>query len=206
MDALRVKIEGWTTSFRYPEFISGFQPTLPVPPLSTIYGLISATKGDLVCPDDVSVGYVFNSDSKAMDLEVIYELSPDLIAKSNVIKREFLFNPELYLYLDNLDFEKYFKKPYYPLVLGRSGDLVKVSEIKKIKLQEEENLLLGKTILPFGINGAFGVIQALPTYFTDTIPRKVKGVKPYLLMNNFFEYKKKCFYDEEKKWGVWFHK
>jgi len=96
MEALRIKIEGWTASFRYPGFISGFQPTLPVPPLSTVYGLISAAKGELVGPDDVSIGYVFESQSKAIDLEAIYELSPGLTAKSNVVKREFLFDAEMY--------------------------------------------------------------------------------------------------------------
>lgn len=206
MEVLRVKIEGWTASFRYPSFISGFQPTLPVPPLSTVYGLISAAKGEVVQPKDVSIGYVFDSESKAIDLEVIYELSLGLIAKSNVVKREFLFKPVLYLYLDKLEFEKNFKQPHYPLVLGRSGDLAKVSEIKSVELIEKENIQLGKTILPFGTKGAYGVVQALPTHFTDTIPRKAIGVKPYLLMDVFYKYSEKCFYDEEKDWAVWFHK
>ena len=63
MKFLRILIEGWTASFRYPTFISGFQPTLPVPPLSTIYGLLSAAKGDLVTPIDTSVGFVFESEA-----------------------------------------------------------------------------------------------------------------------------------------------
>ncbi len=51
-------------------------------------------------PEDLSVGYVFTYQGKAVDLETIYELS-GLKGKSNVIKREFLVNPELYLYLDD---------------------------------------------------------------------------------------------------------
>ena len=206
MKALRIKIEGWTASFRYPGFISGFQPTLPIPPLSTVYGLISAAKGTPIGLEDVAIGYVFDNQGKAVDLEVIYELRSGLSAKSNVIKREFLYNPELYLYLNKVEYKDYFKKPHYPLLLGRSGDLMKVSEISIIDLEEKENPPLGKTILPFGLKDAFGVIQALPTHFTDTIPRKVLGVKPYLLMNNFFEYKGKLPYDAEKGWAVWFHK
>jgi CRISPR-associated protein Cas5t len=97
MKVLRIKIDGWTASFRYPGFISGFQPTLPVPPISTIYGLISAARGELTVPEDVSIGYVFDFESKTVDLETIYELSPGLSAKSNVVRREFLYNPELYL-------------------------------------------------------------------------------------------------------------
>lgn len=206
MEVLRILIEGWTASFRYPSFISGYQPTLPTPPLSTIYGLISAAKGELVSPQDLAVGYVFECESKAIDLETIYELSPNLHAKSNVIKREFLFNPKLYLYLKDLSYEKYFKKPCYPLLLGRSTDLATVTEIRKIELDESENIDVGKTILPMELEGAHGHIVSLPTHFTDTIPRKAVGVKPYILMDGFFKYKDKCLCDKEKDWGVWFHK
>jgi len=204
MKALRIKINGWVTSFRYPAFISGFQPTLPVPPLSTIYGLLSAAKGELVTPKDLSLGYVFNHQGKAEDLETIYELS-DLKGKSNVIKREFLFNPELHLYLDDLKYKKYFKHPFYPLLLGRSSDLINITEIKELELNKQENVKLGKSILPLGLNGAFGTIQALPTHFTDTIPRKTAGTKPFILMDQFFDYPEECFYDKEMDWGVWFH-
>jgi CRISPR-associated protein Cas5, subtype I-B/TNEAP len=206
MKVLRIKIEGWTASFRYPGFISGFQPTLPAPPISTIYGLISAARGKLTVPEDVSIGYVFDFESKAVDLETIYELSPGLSAKSNVVKREFLYNPELYLYLDKPDFEEYFRKPQYPLLFGRSGDLAKVSEIKQLELGEEAEKKLGKTILPFGIKGAYGLVQALPTHFTDEIPRKAVGVKPYLLMDEFFIYSEKCLFDPEMDWAIWLHK
>lgn len=205
MKALRVLIEGWVTSFRYPAFISGFQPTLPVPPLSTIYGLISAAKGELVTPEDLSVGYIFNHQGRAVDLETIYELS-GLNGKSNVIKREFLVDPEIYLYVDDLDYQDYFKKPHYPLLLGRSTDLANIKEIKEVELEKESDIKLGKTILPLGTDGAFGTIQALPTHFTDTIPRKAVGTKPFILTNQFFDYPNECYCDKEKGWGVWFHK
>ena len=206
MKYLRILIEGWTASFRYPAFISGFQPTLPVPPLSTIYGLLSAAKGELVTPDETNVGFVFDYDAKAVDLETIYELKGLKGNKSNVAKREFLFNPSLYLYTDDLEFKKYFKNPAYPILLGRSSDLAIISEIKEIEMEKQNNVKLGKTILPFGIEGAFGIIQALPTHFSDSIPRKAIGTKPYLLMNQFFDYSGDCYFDSELNWGVWIHK
>ena len=206
MKYLRILIEGWTASFRYPAFISGFQPTLPVPPLSTIYGLLSAAKGELVTPDETNVVFVFDYDAKAVDLETIYELKGLKGNKSNVAKREFLFNPSLYLYTDDLEFKKYFKNPAYPILLGRSSDLAIISEIKEIEMEKKNNVKLGKTILPFGIEGAFGIIQALPTHFSDSIPRKAIGTKPYLLMNQFFDYSGDCYFDSELNWGVWIHK
>ncbi|WP_296884588.1 type I-B CRISPR-associated protein Cas5b [uncultured Methanobrevibacter sp.] len=205
MKFLRILIEGWTASFRYPTFISGFQPTLPVPPLSTIYGLLSAVKGDLVTPKDTSVGFVFESEAKSVDLETIYELKGLTGNKSNVAKREFLFNPKLYLYLNNLDFKEFFKKPYYPVLLGRSSDLAFVKEIKEVNLDKKADVNLGKTILPFGTDGAFGIIQALPTHFSEDIPRKSIGTKPYILMNHFYNYSGECFYDDELDWGIWIH-
>ena len=205
MKFLRILIEGWTASFRYPTFISGFQPTLPVPPLSTIYGLLSAVKGDFVTPIDTSVGFVFESEAKSEDLETIYEIKGLKGNKSNVTKREFLFNPKLYLYLNNLDFKEFFKKPTYPILLGRSSDLALIREIKEVELQKKSNIDLGKTILPFGTDGAFGVIQALPTHFSDDIPRKAIGTKPYILMNQFFNYSDECYYDDEFDWGIWIH-
>ena len=205
MKFLRILIEGWTASFRYPTFISGFQPTLPVPPLSTIYGLLSAVKGDLVTPKDTSVGFVFESEAKSVDLETIYELKGLTGNKSNVAKREFLFNPKLYLYLNNLDFKEFFKKPNYPVLLGRSSDLAFVKEIKEVNLNKKDNVNLGKTILPFGTDGAFGIIQALPTHFSEDIPRKSIGTKPYILMNHFYNYSGECFYDDELDWGIWIH-
>ena len=205
MKFLRILIEGWTASFRYPTFISGFQPTLPVPPLSTIYGLLSAVKGELVTPKDTNVGFVFEYEAKSVDLETIYELKGLTSNKSNVAKREFLFNPKLYLYLDNFDFKEFFEKPFYPILLGRSSDLAYIKEIKEVELKKKSDVNLGKTILPFGTDGAFGVIQALPTHFSDDIPRKAIGIKPYILMNQFYNYSDECYYDEEYDWGIWIH-
>ncbi len=205
MKFLRILIEGWTASFRYPTFISGFQPTLPVPPLSTIYGLLSAVKGELVTPDDIGVGFVFESEAKSIDLETIYELKGLKGNKSNVAKREFLFNPKLYLYVDDLEFKKFFEKPAYPVLLGRSSDLAFIKHVEKINMDMKTDVNLGKTILPFGTEGAFGVIQALPTHFSEDIPRKAIGTKPYVLMNQFYKYSNECYYDEKFDWGIWIH-
>lgn len=205
MKFLRILVTGWTASFRYPAFISGFQPTLPVPPLSTIYGLLSAIKGEYITPNDMDVGFIFSSEAKSVDLETIYELKGLKGNKSNVIKREFLFNPKLYLYISDLEFEKYLKNPEYPISLGRSSDLVMIKEVKVVDLKKEKNVKLGKTILPFGTKDAFGVIQALPTHFTDSIPRKSVGTKPFILMDEFFEYDEECYYDSELDYGVWIH-
>ncbi len=206
MKVLRVKIRSWTASFRYPIFVAGLQPTLPMPPLSTIYGLISAAKGEIVTPEDTSVGYVFFYQSKAVDLETIYELE-GLKAKSNVANREFLYDNELYLYLTNLELESAFRQPFYPLLLGRSTELAMVEEIKEVELVEKINVKLGKTLIPFPRKGVYGALQALPTHFSDEVFRKAQGTKPfYIVEEMILQEESAVWFDEEKQWGVYLHK
>lgn len=206
MNVWRIHIRGWTASFRYPAFISGFQPSLPVPPLTTIYGLCSAAVGTPVKPSDTAVGYVFTSEGKAIDLETIYELDEPLRATTNVVKRELLFNPELMLYLTNAEIGRAFLKPRYPLLLGRSTEVAMVEQVKQIELQETSEAVIGGTLVPFPTKGVYGLIQALPTHFTDEIPRKAVGTRPFYMIEHFIPYKEsKVYFDPEKKWGVWFY-
>ena len=85
MKILRVHITGWVSSFRNPLFISGFQPTLPLPPLSALYGLLTAAKGDWVTPHDAAIGFVFQSNGKGTDLETVYEFLNTLSANPRLI-------------------------------------------------------------------------------------------------------------------------
>jgi len=206
MKIYRITLKGWTVSFRYPIFVIGFQPTLPVPPYSTVYGLISAACGRRITPEELPVWYVFKSETKSVDLETIYEISAKyaLQAKSNVVKREFLFNPELYVYLQNKEIAESFRRPHYPLLLGRSTELVFVEDIRETELVfVEGKFTLGGTILPFPPMWPLnGIIQALPTHFSDTFPRKPLGTRPFFLVRDFQRFEGKGWVDEEKGWGV----
>jgi CRISPR-associated protein Cas5t len=208
MDAFRIHLKGWFSSFRYPIFIAGTQLSVPVPPLSTIYGMISAAKGNFVTPDDVRTGYVFKSNGKAKDLETIYELDSDtpLKASSNVCKREILFEPELYIYLDKSEYAGIFRRPHYPLLMGRSSELAMADEITEVSLTTKKGAKLGGTLVPFPNTGVYGAIQALPTHFSDSIPRKALGTRPFYIVRDFINYDAgELPYDEEKQWGVWWH-
>ncbi|MGI8669441.1 MAG: type I-B CRISPR-associated protein Cas5b [Aridibacter sp.] len=217
MKVARIHIRGWTASFRYPAFISGFQPTLPVPPLSTIYGILSAAKGELVTPNETKVGFVFYSQAKAVDLETIYELhDTPLRANTNIVKREFLYNPQLFLYVEDLNFVEYFRTPHYPLLLGRSTELAMVVKSELFELEERNESKVGGSVFPFGIKtGLAGIIQALSTHFTNEIPRRAVGTRPFYIIETDFSgksvnkrpqnFKGKIFYDKEFDWGVYLH-
>lgn len=191
MKAFRIKIKSWTSSFRYPNLISGFQPTLEVPPVSTIMGLINSASGSYLENYEIVLGYYFDFKIKTIDLETIYQIKandnniPESTVKSNVIKREFLYDCQLFLYLTDIELLSYFRKPVYPLVLGRSGDLAGIENIKEVELHEVSNARIGGQVVPLNGNYLPGQIQALPRYFSNTIPRKNLGTEPYSIISHY---------------------
>ena len=205
MKVIRIHITGWVASFRNPLFISGFQPTLPIPPLSAIYGIITAAKGEWVTPHDASVGFVFRSSGKAVDLETVYEFAGKLDAKSNINRREFLAQPELYLYTPDIWLREAFERPHYSLLLGRSSDLATVKSIDEIELESRTETTYQDTLLPFPDAQVFGQVQALPTHFTAEIPRRPCGTRAYCLITEKIKYRGDVLHDSEKDWGVYLH-
>ncbi|MFW5804832.1 MAG: type I-B CRISPR-associated protein Cas5b [bacterium] len=221
MKAYRVKIHSWTSSFRYPNLISGYQPTLDVPPISTVLGLINASAGKYLDYKNIVIGYYFEYDAKATDLETMYQIElktsrnhnfPSNTVKSNIMNREFLFNCNLYIYLQDKEIVDYFKNPYYQLVLGRSVDLASVDSIVEVDLKptNEPEELKGQ-IIPFTGNNLPGVIQALPKYFSDTIPRNNIGTEPYSIIscksnNSSFKINAYSDFINEQKVDIYFHK
>jgi len=207
---IRVKIKSWTASFRYPTFQSGYQPTFLVPPLSTIQGILSAARGEIVSFSEIPyIGYVFKSEGQGVDLERIYALGK---TETDVIKREVLLGNTLYLYLPD-EWEKYFRKPKFQLLLGRSSDLATVEKIENIELEEKEGVPVGGTIVSI-TSGLPGLVHALPVEFDySTIPRRAKIVKPFIILpfpRNLAQRKRqthngKLFYDPEIDIGVWLY-
>lgn len=221
MKAYRIKLSSWTASFRYPNLISGFQPTLDVPPISTVLGLINAAAGNYIEHSNLIIGYYFEYGAKATDLETVYQIElkttksgsyPSNSTKSNVINREFLYDCRLYIYVQDEKIKEYFQKPYYSLLLGRSGDLVSVDAIKEVELKENiaPNNIKGQ-VVPFLDNYLPGEIQALPKYFTNTIPRNNIGTEPYSIIshlsNNISSSQLKAYTDivDEKEIDIYFH-
>ena len=176
-----------------------------MPPLSAIYGILTAAKGEWVTPHDVSLGFVFHSNGKAVDLETIYEFAGKLDAKSNINKREFLVQPELYLYTPDLSLKDAFKRPCYPLLLGRSSDLATVKSIAEIELESRSETTYQDTLLPFPDGQLYGQVQALPTHFTAEIPRRPCGTRAYCLITEPIKYTGDVLHDPDKDWGVYLH-
>lgn len=150
MRVLRVMAEGVVTSFRYPFFVQGVQPTLPMPPLATIYGHICSALGGPFDPRLMRVGYTFTYQAEFSDLEHLHfvDNSKDVV---NPFVRRLLFEPRLTLYVDYADLEALFwafRRPVYPVVLGRSQDLMTYTDIRIVDLIEAEAAYFEGTLLP----------------------------------------------------------
>lgn len=149
IDALKIEISGAVTSFRYPHFTQGYQPTYDMPPPSTIYGHICNAVGRYLTDDErakLHFGYVFKHSGKFVDyMEHLHFSDP---IQPFPFNREMLFQPRLTLYLTGLDLEDAFRSPHYMVVLGRSQDLMTYHSVQKVVLQQVESAYLEHTLLP----------------------------------------------------------
>lgn len=189
MEVYKIDIESWTASFRYPNLISGMQPTLEVPPLSTVLGLINAAAGKYLRHNNLKIGYYFEYESEGEDLETIYQISskngkPTNNAKSNIIYRKFLFNNFLRIYTTDVEIKNYLAQPHFQLLLGRMNDLATVTNIseKEVLEKNEYSYNIRGQIIPFK-HHLPGQIQALPKYFTNEFPRKNLGTEPFSVVS-----------------------
>lgn len=138
-DALQVTITAPVASFRNPLY-SGVHATLPCPPPSTVVGLMAAAAGGWAAmPTDTSVAMAFTAGGKGTDLETHHPLDRGG-AKSNITIKDIDFLAETTLTLwiaHDLDlWERAFRRPVWPLRLGRSQDLAS-ARTQRITLHPE---------------------------------------------------------------------
>lgn len=205
MKVLRARIRAMTASFRYPMFMVAYQPTYSVPPISTVYGLLSAAKGKKVHLHDIKVGYDFVSEGKGVDLERIHVYGGETRVHlgTDIVNREFLYNCCLTLYLSDISFEEYLKYPRYSLLLGRQSDLAFVESVDTVELIEKEKIEIKNTIIPF--NGEIpGQIVSLPSDFTDEAERKPLKVMSYCILDTP-QIVEKGYFDPDRQTGVFLH-
>jgi len=173
---LSVLIRGWTATFRLPFLYSGTGITSPVPPYSTLLGMIGNLAAREIYPNDIGkIGYIFRSDSIATDLErtVRYSVNRGVFSRNTdkkrygIVSRQFHINPVLELYIENLDMKDVFENPQNPPTLGRSQDLCWIESVKIVDAIAVKSAPISGTLLPFSQVGASGLILVLPEYFSN---------------------------------------
>lgn len=178
MDVLKIVAEGLTTSFRYPHFVLGVQPSYEMPPPSTIYGHICSVLGELVDPRGIQFAYHFTHAGRVEDLEHVHVLSPAtgrlpgtawpkvLEGNVNPFRRAIFFKPRLVLYLNRPDWEPAFRNPRYAVVLGRSQDLFTYTSISRVTLEAASEAYFEATLAPYAMarRTGRGVVVLMPRF------------------------------------------
>lgn len=162
MRVLKVVAEGLTTSFRYPHFMMGVQPTYEMPPPATLYGHVASALGEWFDPKGVHFAVYFTFSRKQVELESTILLTPTtgkmpndkvvpkvLEGETNPFSREILFLPRLVLYLNRPEWMDAFRHPRYAVCLGRSQDLFTYRQVEIVELEPTSQAYLEHTLLPY---------------------------------------------------------
>ncbi len=195
-------LDGVTTSFRYPHFLAGRHPSLPVPPPSTIYGHICSAAGSLIRPDMLRFAYSFSYQGAGDDVEhlhIIDEIkvgkarkransagdtgneSTNIVAQVGPVNREIMLFPHLELYVGSPDeslvedLHDAFQTPVFPVVLGRSQDLCSYRSVEIVGLTTAARAYYEATILPWAyrLRTTAGFLARMPCFIDPESRRDV---------------------------------
>jgi CRISPR-associated protein Cas5t len=144
MDVLRIRAAGPVTSFRYPFFVQGVQPTYLLPPPATLYGHVQSALGEP--PGPFRLAFHFSHAGRFADYEHTHLFGRE--PKLSPFTRELLFQPRLTLYLDRPDWLPAFHAPHYPVVLGRSQDLMQYTDVQVVNLAQAAAAYSEGTLIP----------------------------------------------------------
>jgi CRISPR-associated protein Cas5t len=165
--ALEVTVTAPIASFRNPLY-AGVQVGLPCPPPSTVGGFLASTVGGWHrFPVATRFAMTFTARGSGVDLETYHPLDSRGAASDPVPKdREFLADVTLTIWLtEDLDlWERAFRRPVWPLRLGRSQDLASART-------RRARLVAGpghqrQALLPEDL-GKAGLVLRLPTAISE---------------------------------------
>ncbi|MDA8147092.1 MAG: CRISPR-associated protein Cas5 [Thermaerobacter sp.] len=182
-EVLRVQLAAYTASFRYAHFLTGQQPTYPLPPPTTIYGLLAAALGEYPPPGELAFAYRFDAQGTGWDLEHLHIAQPggvkdfphppNLKAIVTPTLREFFLQPRLTLYLRAPALDRWvdtFRAPRYALSLGRSQDLATVRSVDVFVPPRRTAVYWAGSLLPAERESEApgGILLTLPTWLDPT--------------------------------------
>lgn len=178
-------MEGFTAFFKHPLTISGTQISLPCPPYSTILGLISACAGKVISHTDTRIGYEFHCRSTDIELEKTDRLVLDDRGNlkehregQGILKRYVHFQPQLDLYLTNLELASAFRNPVNTPTLGRSQDIMWITRVGMVELNPVNSGNLGPTMIPSVEENIPSLIVRCPEWFDNTTQKRTRITGP----------------------------
>nr|WP_245834550.1 CRISPR-associated protein Cas5 [Streptomyces aidingensis] len=156
------RAEFWApvASFRDPLF-PGLSRGLPLPPPSTVRGLLAAATGE---PEEtLPLGIAAKADGKGVDAETYHPIAADgsnpavsgrvRAGKGGMTIRDrpFLADVHLTVWLPGADGERIamaLRRPRFALRLGRSQDIVHPREVTPVELRRTEEAVVDHTLAP----------------------------------------------------------
>ncbi len=156
MKLLQVEMSGWSATPRLPFIISGNAICLPVPSYSLLLGMLGCCLGRVVDFEEVRIGFKYTFDAVCKDLEKrnrleiskFGTLSPHSKGK-DVHIREFHTLPRLLLWINRIDWQASFENPIGTPALGRSQDLLKITNVERVQVNRVDKGEISGTLIPF---------------------------------------------------------
>lgn len=163
--AWRAEFYAPVASFRDPLF-PRVTRGLPVPPPSTVRGMLAAATGRPTEP--VSLGMAAWSEGTGTDLETYHPIAADganpsaggrVPAKGGMTIRDrpFLVDVHLTVWLPELEGKRIaraLRRPRWPLRLGRSQDIVHIKDVRKVMLEPASTAAVGHALAPLDAHRA----------------------------------------------------
>lgn len=174
---LEIQLSGWTATPRLPFVLSGNALCMPVPPYSTILGILGCCLGRFISPGEVKVGFRYLYDTVALDIETRRRLQFDGKKIKNHDKgsdayiREFHTNPYLTIWIDRLDWIDFFKSPVGTPSLGRSQDLLPIKTVSVKEVVHISEGYIKGCMIPFDTN------QTIPGQLVQLAESYAEGEK-----------------------------
>ncbi|WP_079035779.1 CRISPR-associated protein Cas5 [Streptomyces albus] len=160
--AWRAQFHAPVASFKDPLF-PGLSHGLPVPPPSTVRGLLAAASGRVA--ENSPVGIAAWSEGSGVDMETYHPIGADgtnpavagrvRAGKGGMTIRDRPFRADVHLVVWLPDPEgrrlaEALRRPRWPLRLGRSQDLVHPLGVREVTLRPAEHAVVGHALAPSG--------------------------------------------------------
>jgi CRISPR-associated Cas5-like protein len=162
VDAVRAEFYAPVASFRDPMF-PGVTRCLPVPPPSTLRGMLAAATGNPAEP--VTLGLAAHARGGGIDLETYHPISTDggnpavggrvraVKGGMTIRNRPFLAMLEVTVWIPAPDASRLaaaLRRPVWGLRLGRSQDAVYLKALTEVRLEPAEQAKVGHALAPPG--------------------------------------------------------
>jgi len=181
MNGLHIRFEGLTASYPYPFLRSGTAISLPLPPYSSIFGMLSACAGYDIYPNGILIGFEFTSgERRSIDLERTDRLQTDQKGRlrtnpqQGISRREFHVYPKLDVYLSDRSLKPIFENPIATPRFGRSQDLAWISSVVEIDFTPVESGAVRATLVPYPDVPIGQILPPLVDYYFNDWERQTR--------------------------------